>query len=146
MTRRGILMLLVILGCNKPAQSAELTIHSLLADPQPYHMKIVTLTGTSHQVQALRDAPNALSHLDFQCYLVHPPYTFVLADDTGFLQISVRGRPPCVSQHSPAEPPEVAEGSVVQVDLQIRVTPVSQDGMPTQAVEAQAVGIRRLYE
>jgi hypothetical protein len=146
MSLRGMIMLLVILGCGKPAHSRDLTIHSLLADPQPYHMKIVTLTGTSHQVQALRDAPNALPHLDFQCYLVHPPYTFVLADDTGFLQISVRGRLPCVSQHSPAEPPEVAEGNLVQVDLQIRVTPVYQDGITTQAVEAQAVGIRRLHE
>jgi hypothetical protein len=94
----------------------------------------------------LRDTPNALPHLDFQCYLVHPPYTFVLADDTGFLQISVRGPSPCVSQRSPAEPPGVAEGHVVQVDLQIRVTPVYQDGMATQAVEAQAVGIRGLHE
>ena len=69
----------------------------------------------------------------------------MLADETGFLQISVRGRPPCASQHSPAEPPEVAEGKLVQVDLQIRVTSMYQDGL-AKGVEAQAVGIRRLHE
>jgi hypothetical protein len=132
-----VFLVRIVLAC-------DLSIQTVLADPQPHHMKVVTLTGTSHQVQALRDAPNARPNFDFQCYLVHPPYTFVLADDTGVLQVTVRGRPPCVSQNSPAEPPDVSEGNKLQVEVQIRVAPVYRDGVTIQTVEAQAVGIRRL--
>src|SRR3989338_1616406 len=98
------------------------TIGKLQADPQSYNLKIVTLRGTAHQIQILTNPPPALPRIDTQCLMVHPPYTFVLSDDTGFLQITVRARPPCVSQHSPAEPPDVADGDTVLVDAQITVT------------------------
>ena len=140
------LLLWLFVSLADAASAPEVAIGTLLADPLAYHMKVVTLSGTSHQVQALQDPPHQRPTLDYQCYLVHPPYTFVLADDTGFLQVTVTGRPPCVSQQSPAERPDVSEGETVQVEAHIRVTPVYRDGMATQSVEAHAVGIRRLNE
>jgi hypothetical protein len=145
-TTLAFLLALAVFVAMHIARAESLTIARLLADPAPYHMKVVTLEGTSHQIQALRDAPSSLPRLDFQCYLVHPPYTFVLADDTGFLQITVRGRPPCVSKHSPAEPPDVSEGNKVVVEAQITVTPGYREGVGARTVEALAVGIRRLDE
>jgi hypothetical protein len=139
------LILLAILS-ESPLRAEAVTIARLLADPQPYHFKVITLQGTVHQVHALRDAPETLPRLDFQCYLVHPPYTFVLADETGFLQITVRGRPPCVSKHSPAEPPDVSEGNRVSIDAQITVSPAYSAGETTPMVQALAVGIRQLEE
>jgi hypothetical protein len=136
-------MLMLVLSAHAIA-AEPVTIARLLADPQPYHMKVVTLHGTSHQVQALRDAPRTLPQLDFQCYFAHPPYTFVLADETGFLQITVRGRPPCVSKHAPAQPPDVAEGTRVSIDVQITVTGDYRAAAPTPAIEALAIGIRRV--
>jgi hypothetical protein len=139
------LILLVILS-DSALRAEAVTIARLLADPQPYNLKVITLQGTAHQVHALRDAPETRPRLDFQCYLVHPPYTFVLADETGFLQITVRGRPPCVSKHSPAEPPDVAEGHRVSIDAQITVSQAYSAGVTTPMVEALALGIRRLEE
>ena len=119
------------------------TIEKLQADPQSYHLKVVTLRGTAHQIQILTSPPPDLPRIDTQCLMVHPPYTFVLSDDTGFLQITVRARPPCVSQHSPAEPPDVAEGDSVAVDAQITVTQGSGPGAAGATLNALALGIRR---
>lgn len=120
-----------------------LTIGKLLADPQSYHLRIITLSGTVHQVQILADAPGSGLRLDFQCSFVHPPYTFVLADDTGFLQVSVSAKPPCVSKMSPVEPPDVSEGDKVMLDAQITVAHRYNEGVSRPTVQALAVGIRR---
>ena len=119
------------------AQAADpITIEKLQTNASSYHVKTVTLQGTVHQVQVLTDAPVALPQLDFQCQMIHPPYTFVLTDDTGFLQITVRARLPCVTKRSPVEPPDVAEGDTVTVDAQVTVG-------PDNTVNALALGIRR---
>lgn len=120
-----------------------LTIGKLLADPQPYHLRVITLQGTVHQVQILADAPESRLQLDFQCSFVHPPYTFVLSDDTGFLQVSVSAKPPCVSRMSPVEPPDVGEDDKVLVDVQITVARRYSEGVDRSTVQALAVGIRR---
>jgi len=120
-----------------------LTIGKLLADPQPYHLRVITLQGTVHQVQILADAPESRLQLDFQCSFVHPPYTFVLADETGFLQVSVSAKPPCVSKMSPVEPPDVGEDDKVLVDVQITVARRYSEGVDRPTVQALAVGIRR---
>ena len=120
-----------------------LTIGKLLADPQPYHLRVITLQGTVHQVQILADAPGSGLRLDFQCSFVHPPYTFVLSDDTGFLQVSVSAKPPCVSKMSPVEPPDVGEDDKVLVDVQITVARRYSEGVDRSTVQALAVGIRR---
>ncbi len=129
------------------ALAAEpVAIATLLADPQPYHFRVVSLKGTVHQVQILTDPPVNAPQLDYQCYFVHPPYTFVLADDTGFLQVTVGGRLPCVSKHAPAEPPDVAEGDTALIEAKITVTHRYSEGANRPTIQALAVGIRRLKD
>ena len=135
------LMLLVTQGFSFGAE--PLTIGKLLADPQSYHLRVITLQGTVHQVQILADAPESRLQLDFQCSFVHPPYTFVLADETGFLQVSVSAKPPCVSKMSPVEPPDVGEDDKVLVDVQITVARRYSEGVDRSTVQALAVGIKR---
>lgn len=139
-----LLALLCLGGAASSLATEQVTIARLLADPQPYHFRVITLHGTVHQVQILTDAPGSYPRLDFQCYFVHPPYTFVLADDTGFLQITVAARPPCVSKMSPAEPPDVAEGDIASIDAQITVVHRYSEGANQLTVQALAVGIRRV--
>lgn len=131
---------------SPPSNAAEsVSIQRLLADPLPYHLRIVSLQGTAHQIQIIHQAPPADGQLrfDFQCYFLHPAYTFVLADDTGFLQVTVRARPPCVSRLSPAVPPEVQEGNAVVLDAQITVKEDYQGGQLRQVIQALAVNIVR---
>jgi hypothetical protein len=129
---------------GSPGFAAEpVTIEKVQADPRSYHLKVVTLKGTAHQVHILTGPPPDLPRIDTQCLMVHPPYTFVLSDETGFLQITVRARPPCVSRHSPAEPPDVAEGDSVAVDAQITVAHGSGSGASGATLDALALNIRR---
>ncbi len=126
-----------------PGLAAEpVTIEKLQADPKSYNLKMVTLQGTAHQIQILTSPPPAHPRIDTQCLMVHPPYTFVLSDDTGFLQVTVRARPPCVSQHSPAEPPDIADGETVMIDAQVTVSRRSGAGPGSDTVEVLAVHIR----
>jgi len=143
-TKVSLLPALMLLTSPVFSLAAEpLTIGKLLADPQPYHLRVITLQGTVHQVQILADAPESRLQLDFQCSFVHPPYTFVLSDDTGFLQVSVSAKPPCVSKMSPVEPPDVGEDDKVLVDVQITVARRYSEGVDRSTVQALAVGIRR---
>ena len=134
---------LLVGSAVSPCFSAEpVTIAKLQADPQSYNLKIVTLQGTAQQIQILTSPPSSLPRIDTQCLMVHPPYTFVLSDDTGFLQVTVRARPPCVSKHSPAEPPDIADGDTVSVDAQITVTQGSGPGAAA-SLDVLAVNIQR---
>ncbi len=147
MQQLGVVLLSALVWLMHPfaAPAGEpVTIAKLLADPQPYHLKVIAVQGTAHQVQILQDKPGSNPRLDFQCYMVHPPYTFVLADDTGFLQISVAARPPCVSQMSPAEPPDVSEGDKVAIEAQITVGHHYSEGADRLTVQALAKGVRKL--
>ena len=122
--------------CPSAFAAEPVTIDRLQTNASSYHLKIVTLRGTAHQVQVLTEPTPVLPRLDTQCRMVHPAYTFVLADDTGFQQITVRARPPCVSRQSPAEPPDVADGDTVTVDGQITVS-------GDKTVDVLAVNIRQ---
>ncbi len=134
---------LLVGAAVSPGLAAEpVTIEKLQADPKSYNLKMVTLQGTAHQIQILTSPPPAHPRIDTQCLMVHPPYTFVLSDDTGFLQVTVRARPPCVSQHSPAEPPDIADGETVTVDAQVTVSRRSGAGPGSDTVEVLAVNIR----
>lgn len=142
--RVGLFSALILLASPGGSFGAEpLTIGKLLADPQSYHLRVITLQGTVHQVQILADAPESRLQLDFQCSFVHPPYTFVLADETGFLQVSVSAKPPCVSKMSPVEPPDVGDDDKVVVDVQITVARRYSEGVDRPTVQALAVGIKR---
>jgi len=136
--RNGVLigLWLLVLWPSSSSAAEPVTIERLQAHPQSYHLKIVTLKGTAHQIQILTSPPSKLPQLDFQCAMVHPPYTFVLSDETGFLQITVRARPPCVSKEAQADPPDVAENEAVEIDAQITVA--------SGSVDALAVNIRHL--
>lgn len=147
MKREGLLgfqVLALLVVASRTLAAEPVTIEKLQTDPQAYHLKLVTLKGTAHQIQILTSPPSTLPQLDFQCRMVHPAYTFVLADETGFQQITVRARPPCVSKHSPAEPPDVADGDVVSVDAQITVMPGAGPGPGGATVDALAVNIQRM--
>jgi len=144
--KKAIAVLIAALAATAgpAAQAADpVTIARLLADPSPYHLRTVSLRGTAHQVQIIMPSPpsDQVPRLDFQCYFIHPAYTFVLADDTGFLQITVRARPPCVSRFSPAEPPDVVEGEPVSIDAQITVLHQYNDGSNRFVIQALALGI-----
>jgi hypothetical protein len=124
----------------------SVTIEKLQADAQSYNLKLVTLRGTVHQIQILTSPPPTLPQLDTRCLMVHPPYTFVLSDETGFLQVTVRARLPCVSKHSPAEPPDVADGDTVSVDAQVTVTQGSGPGASGATLDVLAVNIQRMNQ
>ena len=143
MHRNSLFLALYFLVSASFASSAEpVTIEKLQADPKSYNLKMVMLQGIAHQIQILTSPPPVHPRIDTQCLMVHPPYTFVLSDDTGFLQITVRARPPCVSQHSPAEPPDIADGETVTVDAQVTVSRRSGAGPGSDTVEVLAVSIR----
>jgi len=134
---------LLVSASVSPSLAAEpVTIERLQADPKSYNLKMVTLQGIAHQIQILTNPPPAHPRIDTQCLMVHPPYTFVLSDDTGFLQVTVRARPPCVSQHSPAEPPDIADGETVTIDAQVTVSRQPGTGPASDTVEVLAVNIR----
>jgi len=140
-----VVQTLLLCAIGSPGFAAEsVTIEKLQANPSSYHLKVVTLRGTAHQIQILTSPPPALPRIDTQCQMVHPPYTFVLSDEASFLQITVRARPPCVSKHSPAEPPDVADGDAVSVDAQITVTPGSETGTAGATLDVLAVNIQRV--
>lgn len=136
--------LLMYAGLSFGLAAESVTIEKLQVSPQSYHLKVVTIRGTANQIQILTSPPPTLPRIDTQCLMVHPPYTFVLSDETGFLQITVRARPPCVSKHSPAEPPDVADGDTVSVDAQITVTPGSGTGTAGATLDVLAVNIQRV--
>jgi len=138
------LALIVAVSLSLAAESV--TVEKLQADPQSFNLKLVTLRGTANQIHILANPPSALPQIDTQCLMVHPPYTFVLSDETGFLQVTVRARPPCVSKHSPAEPPDVADGDIVSVDAQITVTQGSGPGASGSTLDALAVNIQRVNQ
>lgn len=141
------MQVLLICASGSFGLSAEpVTIEKLLTDPQSYHLKMVALQGIAHQIQILTSPPPALPQLDTRCLMVHPPYTFVLSDETGFLQITVRARPPCVSKHSPAEPPDVADGDTVSVEAQITVAQGSGPGASGTTLDILAVNIQRVNQ
>lgn len=133
-------------GVSLGLAAESVTVEKLQADPHSFNLKLVTLRGTAHQIHVLTGSPPTLPQIDTQCLMVHPPYTFVLSDETGFLQITVRARPPCVSKHSPAEPPDVADGDVVSVDAQITVTQGSGPGASGATLDVLAVNIQRVNQ
>ena len=128
-----------------PAQAIEsITIGRLLANPFPYQLQMVGLQGTAHEIRALpvgrEGAPRPRVA---ECSLL-PPFTFVLADDTGFLQIVVEARAWCSAVPMPAIPPEVFDGDRVMLDVQIEVRETYEHGALRREVSAVARTIRRL--
>jgi len=84
-------------------------IGEIVADPDLYHLKLVTVQGTVRQVKAL--APYVQTS-GTTCY---GAYTFRLEDDTGAIEVDVLG----VCGNPRLKVPDVIEGDRVIVQAQI---------------------------
>ena len=86
-----------------------IAIGEIVADPDLYHLKLVTFQGTVRQVKAL--APYVQTS-GTTCY---GAYTFRLEDDTGAIEIDVLG----VCGNPVLKVPDVIEGDRAIVQAQI---------------------------
>ena len=95
---------------NQCLAEEGLTIAELLADPQPYHLHAVELTGTVLHVQPI--PPYFLPSGNVGCY---GAYKFSLEDDTGQLDVTVLGLcgKPLVRE------PEVSDGHRIHIQAEI---------------------------
>ena len=120
-----------------------IAIGEIVADPDLYHLKLVTVQGTVRQVKAL--APYVQTS-GATCY---GAYTFRLEDDTGAIEIDVLG----MCGNPVLKVPGVIEGDRVIVQAQILApghsTPPSESessplfGRDLQALQAIAGTISR---
>ena len=84
-------------------------IGEVVADPDAYHFRIVSMQGTVRKVQAL---PPYAPGSDTICY---GAYTFTLEDDTGSLEVDVLG----ICGKPTLRKPDVGEGDVILLNAQI---------------------------
>ncbi len=150
-----LLALLSLESVYSSLAAEPVTIANLLEDPDFYHARVITLQGTAHQVQIVTQSetvlppvnpPGSSRTLGIKCFLVHPAYTFVLGDDSGFLQVAVRTPHPerCLNEMPPLKQPEVSEGDKVVIDAQITVAHSYSGGSDKKTLDVLAVRIRRL--
>jgi len=127
----GLLLGLLAFGSAAPAgaqtvqPSDTVPIADLLADPEPFHLKLLPLRGVVRNVRALEPyyQPSGAG-----CY---GAYTFMLEDGTGSLHVSVLG----ICGTPIVKNPDVADGDRVLVTAQIhaaaiRGTARKSDGSP----------------
>lgn len=84
-------------------------IGEVVADPDTYHFRMVSLQGTVRQVTTI---PPYKTDPDTACY---GAYTFTLEDQTGSMEISVLG----ICGRPFTRTPEVAEGETILLVAQI---------------------------
>lgn len=87
----------------------SVTIGEVVADPDTYHFRMVTLQGTVRQVTPI---PPYTTDPDTACY---GAYTFMLEDETGSIKISVLG----ICGRPLIRTPEVTEGETILLVAQI---------------------------
>jgi hypothetical protein len=147
-----ILHLTFLIAAAAAVADERVSIAGVQADPGHFNLRVVTVSGTVHGIRVLRasdpdmPAPNVAQGIfsfEVQCVYVHPAYTFVLADETGFLPIYVRPRPPCVSRDMPPEDPDVANDEAVLVDIQVTAVERDVNGVRKVVPEALALAIRK---
>lgn len=102
-------LLLTLIGPALALGGEPIAIGEIVADPDLYHLRLVTFQGTVRQVKAL--APYAQTS-GTTCY---GAYTFRLEDDTGAIEIDVLG----VCGKPVLKVPDVIEGDRVIVEAQI---------------------------
>lgn len=107
------LLLIVAIGAMTLAGLARaddpVPIREVLADPDTYHFRLVSLQGT---VRAVTPLPPYSPGSDTTCY---GAYTFVLEDETGSMQINVLG----ICGRPFLRKPEVVEGEGIVLVAQI---------------------------
>ena len=84
-------------------------IGEVIADPDPYHFRMVSLRGTVREVTPL---PPYSPGSDTACY---GAYTFTLVDETGSIEVSVLG----ICGRPFLRKPEVVEGEAILLVAQI---------------------------
>jgi len=128
-------LLPLILGSALVASAADpVAIATILADPEPHHMRIVTLQGRVTQVQLLEPyfQPSGTA--------CHNTYLFTLEDDTGSLDIAVLG----LCGAAVAKPPDVSTGDIIRVQAQVQApghlgTFYGLDGRPHPGLNPQGL-------
>ena len=132
------LQMLALVVTGSLSLSAEaVKIESLLSDPQHYHLKSVLLRGTVLQLHALDKSLLPPPH-------VQAPLTFILSDETGFIQISVLNRFVCEGRPCPPLILELADNDLVELLGRVSVEPAHPPGDPKPKVFVTAEEIRRL--
>jgi hypothetical protein len=112
-------------------------IESLLTDPQHYHLKSVVLKGTVHQLHTLDKSLLPPPHMQ-------APLTFILSDETGFLQIWVPDRSVCEGRPCPPLILELTDNDFVELQGRVSVEPADTPGNLKLKVIVSADEIRRL--
>ncbi len=109
--RRIVLAAWLALASSVAALADEpVPIGRIVADPEPYHLRFVTLQGTAQQVQVLDPYRQPSGTICYSTYL------FTLQDDTGSLDVAVLG----VCGQAVGRTPEVSDGDKVIVKAQIQ--------------------------
>jgi len=91
------------------AADDSVSIGEVVADPDAYHFRLVSLQGTVRQVTPL---PPYTPGPDTICY---GAYTFVLEDETGSIEVNVLG----ICGNPLPRKPEVADGERILLTAQI---------------------------
>jgi len=130
-------MLALAVAASLSLATEPVKIESLLTDPQHYHLKSVLLKGTVHQLHALDKS------------LLSPPYmqtplTFILSDETGFLQILVPDRFWCQGGPCPPFILELMNNDSIELLGRVSVEPAQAPGDLKPKVFVTAEDIRRL--
>lgn len=148
MMRRALFTSLLISFISAAASLASepVPITEILTDPEPYHLKLVTLQGTVRQVKALEPYYQSSGA---GCY---GAYTFMLQDGTGTIAVAVLG----ICGKPMIRNPEVADGETVTVRAHIYAPGrfghfLDKDGQPIlgeepEQVQAVAAAISRPAE
>ncbi len=124
--------LLYSLGAYLSVASDLVPIGTVLSFAESYHLRAVTLQGKVRRVQTI--AP----YTDLDGCVQRDSYAFLLEDETGSIEVDVRG--PCASPSGTMV--SVTEGDRVVVQALIHAfTPDRSDRMTVQAV---AKSIQRL--
>ncbi|MGH7205542.1 MAG: hypothetical protein ACREI2_04960 [Nitrospiraceae bacterium] len=136
MMRRALFTSLLISFISAAASLASepLPITEILTDPEPYHLKLVTLQGTVRQVKALDPYYQSSGSA---CY---GAYTFMLEDGTGTIAVAVFG----ICGKPMIRSPEVADGERVTIQAHIYAPGrfgyfLDKDGQPILGEEREQV-------
>ncbi len=105
-----LLMFLLLLGLPLALAGEPTPVQDILANPDAYHLRLVTVHGTARDIEPL--APYTLSN-GVTCY---GAYLFRLDDDTGTLPVAVLG----VCGVPVFRDPEVEEGDRVTLTATIQ--------------------------
>src|SRR5713226_984346 len=107
-------LLLFTLTTTHSFGAEPIPIGKVLADPKSFHMQIIPIRGTVHQVKIL--APHDPFQPGDPCY---GAYTFTLNDETGSITVKVQGHSVRCGVQTGSESLEVSEGDKVVIEAKI---------------------------